>query len=545
MDNANNKLFGDENKNDEGNGINATNNNKNTENYNDNKESNEDKNNNNNNILNFNNNDNNNKDNMNNNEGNDLPDKENEENMSNLKIEQNNNDNNIFDISNINDNGLNKEDEEKEDEKEKKIDDPKKRSLRRQDTEKSEINIIKQKQPDIYSLDSNLLKDQESSDNPIQNFEDLISHNSNPPKKNEKDNKQNLNLKDNPDNEDNNGESNPEGIVVKNQNKKNNQSNRVNNEDLQIKEISSKSAFKGGKDSDEFDEKKNDKENGFFKRLFNKMNDADLNSDFNFNDELLTLEEFSNKYKTFPSIYKADLKKHHLLYFTFLACNDNNNLFLKLSFFSLSINLYFGVNTMLIFNSNISDAYFNPSKNNIIYILMNLLLPFIICFPISHLIKRFIMPQYILNKIIEKIQSNEKLKGEIGINEMQQKNPEKGKKRKHDIKNQGKKKSNFDKELEELEKELISIYKCYIKKVIIYYIAASLVLLLNWYMMTSFCAIFKNTGVKLIVNSFISLLASFILPLILGLLPSGLGVFAIKLKNNVIFKIYKFINILL
>ena len=526
MDNANNKLFGDENKNDEGNGINATNNNKNTNNNNDNKESNEDKNNNN--ILNFNNNDNINKDNMNNNEGNDLPDKENEENMSNLKIEQNNNDNNIFDISNIDDNGLNKENEEKEDEKEKKKDDPKKRSLRRQDSEKSEINIIKQKQPDIYSLDSKLIKDQESSNNSIQNFEDLISHNSNPPKNN----KQNLNLKENPDIEDNNEESNPEGIVVNNQNKKNNQSNRVSNDDLQTKEISSKSAFKGGKDSDEFDEKKNDKENGFFKRLFNKMNDVDINSDFNFNDELLTLEEFSNKYKTFPSIYKADLKKHHLLYFTFLACNDNNNLFLKLSFFSLSINLYFGVNTMLIFNSNISDAYFNPSKNNIIYILMNLLLPFIICFPISHLIKRFIMPQYILNKIIEKIQSNEKLK----------QNPEKTEKKRRTLK-QGKNKRILD--TAELEKELISIYKCYIKKVIIYYIAASLVLLLNWYMMTSFCAIFKNTGVKLIVNSFISLLASFILPLILGLIPSGLGVFAIKLKNNVIFKIYKFINILL
>ena len=100
-------------------------------------------------------------------------------------------------------------------------------------------------------------------------------------------------------------------------------------------------------------------------------------------------------------------------------------------------------------------------------------------------------------------------------------------------------------EKKKLEREFGLLYSSYLKKVIIYYAISFVILVFIWYMMTSFCAIFKNTGVKLIVNSFISLLASFILPLILGLIPSGLGVFAIKLKNNVIFKIYKFINILL
>ena len=63
--------------------------------------------------------------------------------------------------------------------------------------------------------------------------------------------------------------------------------------------------------------------------------------------------------------------------------------------------------------------------------------------------------------------------------------------------------------------------------------------------MTSFCAIFRNSGFKLIINSMISILASFVHPFILGLIPSGIGYLSIKTKNESIYQVYKNINIII
>ena len=297
-----------------------------------------------------------------------------------------------------------------------------------------------------------------------------------------------------------------------------------------------------------------------FHKKFGYMNNIKINDILDNNLELLSLDEFSKKYRTFPKIYLESLKRHHLIHFTFLACNDNNNLFLKLSFFCISINFYFGLNTMLIFDSNMSDAYYDKEKAKAGYILMNLLLPFLICGLISFVIKLLVMPSYSIDRIIRKIQNNKKLKDIVlkrgipiprpNIIEIQSKEEEA---KKHNISNNKKSelekeamlRSEFDEEKTILEKELGDFYNFYIKRVNIYFIASFILLALNWYFMTSYCAIFRNSGLKLIVNSIISVLSSFILPFILGLIPAGFGILAIKLKKNMIFKIYKKINILL
>ena len=156
--------------------------------------------------------------------------------------------------------------------------------------------------------------------------------------------------------------------------------------------------------------------------------------------------------------------------------------------------------------------------------------------------------------MIRKIQNNENLKNMI-INGDYQKPEEiqverKGKK-KHNIHN--KKINNsireyspeYQKEIHNLENELNIMSSFHFKKVLIFFIASSILLLWNWYLMTSFCAIFKNTGIKLIVNTIISLLASWILPFIFGLIPSGLGILAVKINNGIIYRIYQVINTIL
>ncbi len=436
-----------------------------------------------------------------------------------------------------------------EKEKEKEIQLDKNKQLKRLNSDTSSFYAVNMKKDnDIYSLDSKIIKDTDSEASVHDNIYDLISqgsHISNPPKFGDKKKEKNLHL-----NEQSNEEEEQE------QNVKNNQI--IGNA---VQDVNSKEIFNNRKDSDDKSSKKNNK--NFFENLFkyNEMNNENINKVIEYNDELLNLKDFAEKYQTFRSIYLADLKKHHILYFSF--CCDVNNMFLKLSLFSFTLSLYFAINTFLIFDSNMSDAYYDSTKTKPLYIVMNLLLPFLICDTISFIIKFIIMPQYYINKIIKKIQSNDKLKNIITSYKKGNKNEENNKKEEEEEKTKGKRrrtiknqKKNLQKyelnndqeyqdEKKKLEREFGLLYSSYLKKVIIYYAISFVILVFIWYMMTSFCAIFKNTGVKLILNSFISIFAGFLFPFILGLIPSGLGFLAIKLKIELIYRIYKFINIVI
>ena len=97
----------------------------------------------------------------------------------------------------------------------------------------------------------------------------------------------------------------------------------------------------------------------------------------------------------------------------------------------------------------------------------------------------------------------------------------------------------------ELESLKDSLFMNYMKIVVIYFILCFILMAFNWYMMTSFCSIYRNTGVKLLVNSIVSLLVSFIIPFILGFIPTLLGFLAYKTDNKIIKKIYEIVNFII
>ena len=462
----------------------------------------------------------NNEDNLNNNNNN-PKDKEiiinNINNINLIDIDDENN------ISNLQIENLAKEEPEKNEKKPKE--DKKNKTLKRLDTDDSNFyNINKKKNPDVYSIDSKILQDSESNGT-LQNIEDLISHNSNPPKRaGDNNQKMEKNLFEYPD------DKTPAKLFIKDNSR---QIDKINYGDINL-QISSK--FKLNKESDYYQDEDISNVN-CFKRLFRKMNEVKIDKDSYLNNEIMTLEEFGKKYRTLKSIYLSDLKKHHLLYFTFMSCNDNNNIFLKLSFFCLSINFYFALNTILIVDSNMSEAYYDRSKSKPGYIILNLFLPFIICNLISLIIKRLIMPQYCLNEIVKKIKNNDKLIPARGSVDKNKKEEDK----KSDENNKPRMLNGLY-NTDDLDKELSSIYISYLKRVITFYICSIVILAFNWYLMTSFCAIFSNTGVKLIVNSIISLFSSFFLPFIFALLPTLLGFLAVKMKNNSFYQVYIIIN---
>ena len=489
---------------------------------------NEENNNNNNNVG-----DNNNKININS-----LEENKNENNDSNNKQNENNENNGNLIDSTINNDNINnnlKIEDVEQNEMQTKQNDKKEKPEKKSEKEptKSENDNIpenKYKVFDAYSLDSG---DKDYNvDDLVSNF-DMQSNNANPPKRN--------NSLNEPDKDSKNNELFEHKIL---------RDNQLSSERIFIK--------RENNDSKTNVKKKCSCLSSCYKLFFTCKSD----------DE-----------KSFKKIYIDDLKKHHIILYTFANCCNRDNLFLKLSFFAFSVHLYFGLNTILTFNLSMAESYFNKKKSKIGFIIMNLLLPFVICGLISFIIKIFIMPQYFMERVQKKIKNNEKIKEyiqslltekkeekeeikkeEIKIEpsiekkkyrrDIKNKKPQKDEKKEekidiNKIQNNLKQSMEFLNEHKDLKEEAISAFKEYLKTVIIYFIVGFIIIFFNWYMMTSFCSIYRNTGIKLIVNSFISLFASFIIPFILGLIPSLFGFLASKTGNKIFRKIYEIINFII
>ena len=89
------------------------------------------------------------------------------------------------------------------------------------------------------------------------------------------------------------------------------------------------------------------------------------------------------------------------------------------------------------------------------------------------------------------------------------------------------------------------VKRCLIIKYIIFYVAGSLFLILFWYYLSSFGAVYQNSQVFLIINTFLSSFISIIYPLFINVFPAVIRVFSLGNKNREIFyKISKIIQII-
>ena len=395
--------------------------------------------------------------------------------------------------------------------------------------------VKKAKEEGFYDNDSNIFKDNDSSQ-VSKDIYDLISETSsnkaNPPKKENQ-----INLNDNSQKENEDIESIPKRISL---------ISGIQSSKAYMK--SSNEQIKKNEDLDEIKEEKDENNK--------EAKNVNVNTVLSTNEEIMPFSEFTENHKNFTSIYLADLKKHHIIYFSFCHSKDDiNNIYLKLSLFSISIILYFSLNTLFIINSKMANVYLDMGSSSPIYVLINLIVPYIICGIIILLLKRYILYNHYVTKIIKTIQEDKELRRIVGIDKVQEQIskfkdiPKKNKKRIiKNARNKGvetldvKIQNEYQNQKDIIQSKLLPIYPKYKKIIAIYFLVGFIFLGINWYMMTSFCAIYKNTGVKLIVNSFVSLLASLIFPCILGLIPTLIGYLSKKLNNRILYKFYKAIN---
>ena len=316
----------------------------------------------------------------------------------------------INDINNEEDNIENqKEQEEKKNQKENnKKEKPKKKPDNSYISKFSEVK--KQKVSGYYDDDSSsvvskILKDDSSQLSKHLYLSYLVSESdkANPPKNRPNNNENKINLFDSPQNYNNDQNKASSkismGLFRSNANLKSSDEHLSNQNKSKMEEID---------ENDEYDNK-------------NGSNKINVKQILNTNDDLLTFSKFSEKYKTFLSIYLADLRKHHILYFSF-SCpkNDINNIYLKLSLFAISIVLYFSLNTLFMTSSKMSNAYFDFKNSGPVYVIINLFLPFVICYIIILILKYFKMPNHYIIKVIRTIQGEQQLKEKTGVNELKE-----------------------------------------------------------------------------------------------------------------------------
>ena len=226
------------------------------------------------------------------------------------------------------------------------------------------------------------------------------------------------------------------------------------------------------------------------------LNDKELNS--------LSYEEALNIDKrTYFEYYFSLLRTKHLLIFTFYPNKDYNSLMIKINLFLLSFALYIVINSLFFNDSTMHKIHEEKGAFNLIYQLPQIMYSTVITAIINIIVKYLSLTE---NNIIALKQN--KSDGNI---------------------------SNSFKKTK----------RCLIIKFIIFFTLDFILIVLFWYFLSSFCAVYTNTQIHLIKDTLISFAISLIVPFGINLIPGIFRILSLKSKNReFLYKISKFIQLI-
>ena len=240
--------------------------------------------------------------------------------------------------------------------------------------------------------------------------------------------------------------------------------------------------------------------------IVNIKNTPDLKNNLNFNDfEINTLpyiEALVYDKRDLLHIYFSIIKRNHPIFFSFIPTQDYNTMIIKIDLFILKFAICSAINALFFTEKVIHRIYADKGSYNLGFYLPKIILSFLFTHIIIIVLKYiFLSERNILN-----------------------------------IKN----KKKYDEAYDEADKAR----RCLIIKYILFYVIGSLFLILFWYYLSSFCAVYQNTQIFLVINTFISLGISFLFPFIMNIVPSILRYISLKNSNNeCIYKISKIIQL--
>jgi hypothetical protein len=229
--------------------------------------------------------------------------------------------------------------------------------------------------------------------------------------------------------------------------------------------------------------------------VHNKYDNYQLN-------ELEYLEAIKYDKRTFFQIYISLLKREHTILFTFYSCNDYNLITIKLARFFFFICTDMAMNVFF-FNDDSMHKIYKSYGNwdflqNIPQIIYSLI--------ISQALQVFICFLTLSDKHVYQI-----------------------KKLKYDKVNR---------------LPILKTYRCIKIKLCLFFIISFIFFFGYWYIVTCFCAVYRNTQIIFIKDSLSSFLGGISYPFLLYLLPTSLRIISLKAKKKNLSCLYKLSDIL-
>ena len=205
--------------------------------------------------------------------------------------------------------------------------------------------------------------------------------------------------------------------------------------------------------------------------------------------------------RTYFQYYCSLLKIKNLILFTFFLSDDYNLLTIKISLFLLAFALYFSINGFFFTDQTMHNIYINNGSFPFIYQIPLILYSSIITAFINSLLKYLSLSEKAIIKL--------------------------------------KKENNIDLVIQNAKK----LEKVLMIKFFLFYIFSFIFMSLFWYFISSFCAVYRNTQIILIKDTFMSFALSMLYPLGLNLLPGFFRMPALRSSKRDKKCLYKFSNI--
>ena len=207
--------------------------------------------------------------------------------------------------------------------------------------------------------------------------------------------------------------------------------------------------------------------------------------------------------RTFGRYYGCLNKIKVWILFAFYPLDDYNIKIIKICLFFLCFVIFFSVNTFFFNDNTFHQIYLDGGKYNLSYFLPQIIYSFVISHLISVALKYFCLSE---RNLLE-------------------------------IKN--------EENIEEISDKADKVKRCLIIKYIIFFIVSFVFLIVFWYYLSAFCAVYQNTQIYLLINTFISFIISTLFPLVFNLIPCIFRIQSLKnKKSEFLYNISKFIQIL-
>ena len=233
----------------------------------------------------------------------------------------------------------------------------------------------------------------------------------------------------------------------------------------------------------------------------NKNKNEYIYSDFEIN-ELEYLEAIKYDKRTFFQIYISLLKREHTILFTFFSCNDYNLITIKLARFFFFICTDMAMNVFFFSDDSMHKIYKSYGNWDILQNIPQIIYSLII----SQALQVFICFLTLSDKHVYQI-----------------------KKLKYDKVNR---------------LPILKTYRCIKIKLCLFFIISFIFFFGYWYIVTCFCAVYRNTQIIFIKDSLSSFLGGISYPFLLYLLPTLLRIISLKAKKKNLSCLYKLSDIL-